>query len=496
MEQESSSFIEKKNNQSRLPFSFRNAITMEALTNLGLTESDFTFQPKSYFKKFESDPNLVDLMYNKYTEERNRLIGLVVDERKRLSEQKKESRVYKKDPSVIIERRMADINNMNLEQKNEASKQFLRRLAISQMRNAFKMEKVEKMVNENNAKAVLRAKKERIKLLKAQELAQAKIYEPRQKSEVDSESIMKKCTEDIREHLERQEKLKEEEKKRIQKMRQEEDNTRKKVFENQERIYREKLEKCEKRVNYTEQRLAQIPLIQAENRRAYTERNQRIVERSRDVKMRSSAILEEKARELQNQIHEKDKRYIMSARLVERESRKKLEYERFRLDRLNDAAEKIFEEKRIEMEQRRSNLDKKELELNNRLSELRKAKRKQLLSRSLDLKAHSNEVKRMQKAREAQFIKKRIESMIRDTSEYDSALKARYNSKNCLSAADKQFKDQKNRVLCDLNPQTLAGMPETAQVRSIINTIGCSESEAKDIIRVAREPSSLYTRDH
>lgn len=468
----------------KLPFSLKNDLTVRALFNLGIKEEELEIPNFAEIRSKNKNLELANKLYQRKIENRNNLIDKVVEERKKLQSEQ-DDQPKRLDGTLVKEKFDYERTNALIEQKNETNNKTLKRLAIHQLRHNYKKQKTEEKIDKCNQLTSNFTEKREQTLSRAYTAVQTRTFATVSRNE-ENPKLETELADDMQKHVERAQQKQTEVKQKYKQSRDDMDKHVEKGRVKSADLLNAKKEKTQAKIDSYEKMIQNKSEIIAQQKQKFTERGQAISEKATTMKNHNNKLLED----LTNSRKEYTESHLQRAQSVLEEQntkkQEKIAEEKARLEKMTEAANKIFEKQIQKREDFRKTLETRDEKLADRINTLKNEKVNDLFE-----KAIQRDEKIQQARRNAASIlnttqAERSKSLLRNSGELSAVIKQRAKSELQLAAAEQDFGDKRRQLENAL--RDVADKSEEEQIRTLVKVLEISEEDAAEIVNTAKQP--------
>lgn len=482
-----------------LPFPLYNPTTLTALGDLGLTPDDLTYYPLAHFKKSEKDDIAAQKMFQIHTERRKELIRQVAQQRKLILSQPDSDSPERISGETAYNKYMAEVNQKQLQNKEMTHKQILRRLAINQLRQAYKLQHGEEINNKVDSLYYAQQEKLQSSIQKAREAVETRDKAPVKSREVHTEDLLfqgeptRKSLPSMEAHTTRYKTLQDQKRLTLSRMAQQTQEQIEKAKKRQNDQLNQMITSRMKTVEKTEYRASLIDGKMAARNAALEERGELRETRTKDVVKRNVDIETKRVQNAVNKIETKTikSQKVQKETVQQREARIKAEKEI--LDKRNAEAENIFNDQKQKLQKYKRYLDQRDNTIEQKLEEQEIEIKNKLLDVKIQEHQKTVQVLNSKMQRESQSAYELRRKLERSTAKEKEARDKRIKSEMAKARAEETFREKKNDVL-ELLPRVLQ-QSDRQKINTLMRTLECTEEEAIDIINAAKTPASPLTHN-
>ena len=471
-----------------LPFSLRNPSVSRAMLMLGMKEDDLAMKPIQHFLKTEKNDQRAIESYNRTLNQRNEMIKQI----QQIANEIDGIEAIKLDSDVIYERHMEQVDRNLLKSKEELNKQTIRAIALNQLRYAYKVQHGEEKVQKQIQISSAYDEKYSQKLETAMETVNTREFQPRGPGNVDcllfnnktgrvfdEDEFAKKYTLYINE---RQRKLQENSKANNEKINE--------VQNRKVQQYSSKIDKLQQRLDRNEEILAKISTKNQEKDQISSEKAEKRSEKLKNISNKGDELLQSKIEKTTNLMKEKEIKFQNVMKANQAKTNEMIAREADILKRRNEAAEKIFEKQKKDIESFRDTLSKREEKLEQRKNELHKQTQDRLYNARIELEEKTASIRRSQRARDFATAIRLQKRVARSVNGLDGIQRQRMQNQMAKIKAGETFSEQRSNAM-GLFPKVV-NLNDAQKVSTLVNLLGISENEANDLVDRAKMPASMH----
>jgi hypothetical protein len=476
-----------------LPFALEDKTTIEAMGLLEIQPHEIDNLPLQHFLKSERNEAVARKAHSSFHANRKSLITKIAERRRVLLAEAPPASA-RPTQEVLYIRHQAEVGTQQAATQQSTNDAIIKRLAIRAMRRAIFVRRA--VETGSHVDELSRTHREQLsqRIAAAQTAADRRTFDP---IERDIDSNLQDCyfgareaTHTVVDHDQKYQTDCQARRARLHELMKE---TESKVAEARRRNERQTstvLGERQKRVQKTELRGSLIAEKWAERDRKLQARAVARDERAKSAIEHASDVVEEyrdKARQLL--AGEADKTRVVQA-ASQKEARERIEKEKQLFTKRNEAAGQIFQENEKKIKTFSRFLNKRDLELEQRIDGQRTARNDKLCEGRIGLETKSAQVRQMRGQIDWEVAASRRAKLARSSLGLNDAVKQRAKSRAALNSTDETFAERRAGLMA-VAPE-LAGLNERQQIRTLIRVIGCSEAEAREIVDAAKLPASLH----
>ncbi|KAK8893668.1 hypothetical protein M9Y10_022095 [Tritrichomonas musculus] len=536
------------NSQMKLPFSLNDQLTIEALNLSGIQPKDLEVLPLQHFIKASPTEEIARIAYQRHLEKRKDLIQQVLNNREMIlstlnnnySEYAKShfdsssvsnynrsqkntldtnyisdhsnaldtfysnvNSVTRRDLSklkdsgeLIYEKYMDQVNRNQLCEKEKTNNAVLRKLAISQLRQALRIQKGEQHNEKVDHLSKVHSEKINQIVTEGQELADKTVFGP-PKHELNYDDCLfygkvrdgSKAIDD----KEREKKYKQYIDKRNKKFQQNVEMTEKKtiiVKRNAESEWNDTLTRRIERLDKSDYRYSLIEGKFNQRDQLLNQRGEMRKIHSKDVNDRNNDI---EKRRVQRALTKMNNQSIKSKEVLQQNkelTNQKIIQERNILKKRNEAADHIFTARRKKLEDFGKFLDERDENISAKIQQQKEEEIQRLNEVKIDLENRTEKILRAKRSRDVAQICMLRQKIARNNSGLTDTRKRRAKSEFSKVIAEGNFA-QKREQLSSLMPKMI-NMSDEGRIENLVSVLNISKNEAEDILATAKRPVSIH----
>lgn len=472
-----------------LPFSLRNQSVIEAMSFLGISADDITALPYHHFLKAEKNESRAKISYDTHISIRADLIKQIEETRKKIQE-KTEKRL---SPDVIYERKLANRDENILKTKMSSNKQILKTIALKQLRAAYKIQQTEnkiqyqqKISNEYDQKMTQKLKEAKEKVDK-QIISPDKGENAKSSTFLKDRSMMEKSENDSEKRIlfltqQKKQKIEESAKAKAEKARE--------TIERQNRQYNEKISQMQQRLNKNEEVMSSIPIKNQQRDDKLSQKAALRNEKTKEVERRNFEFTKQKVEKVEKLLQTEQLNFERVMNSNKQKSDEKIGKEADLLKKRNEAAEKIFNKQKENLENYKNELERRDTIIKKNQDDLINERTLKLHQNKIELENKTAAVRRSQRARDCATAFALRKRTTWSTNGLDEFKHQRAKSQLAKAKASETFTSQMNETI-EMLPG-IVKMNDDEKVISLKKILGISEEEAKEIVLAAKNPSSIH----
>ena len=465
--------------EPQYPFSLTSSLTIKAMDRLGITEEDIRPISFNEILKLGNNKAFAQKQFKVMTDRRNELIDLIVKERENI---RKESNNEAKPDGLVTYAKMQTERNLKIsEQKDETNKLILKRIAINEIRQKKKKEQFE----ERNRKV------DTLTLAHTEKMNSLPVYTETYRVFVKREEPFDtKKEEEIKanmeKHIARREQVMKDEKKKLEEIQEVEKSKACKVFENSEQLLEKKREKTMKKIDSLEHNREMSEEQTLQRQKEAAERYEKVLKLGEEKRKKAEELVQAKTERAHAKLTARMKKSEEVKGQAMTEKQQKIQSEKERLERMTAAANVIFAQQTEKRENFRQFLKERDEKVDNLVQTFKETREENLLERRLNHDIKSTEVRRRARSRQAQAFNKLEKTLNRDSSMLPKAEEERTRSELSKAMIEEKY-SEKRRILKE-TIKDLDGKTEEQQITIMMNAIGITREEAKELFDAAKRP--------
>lgn len=476
------SSIENFDRQSQRVY-FNEPATLEAIKRLGLKQSDFNYKPMRAFKKPGIDNSLVQLLYDKYEQNREKIINDTSEMRIKVIQERDKPRPI---PAFVRKEQLQIQNQKERIQKIEKEGQsVMRRMALRSLREAYLQN--ERAIQTANTKSRMikacQIKEEQVKNAKLM-VASAPIT-PRRVSQVKDGVDPEKIYQDFKQHLKRAEEIKLKNEERIREAAKEKQRQQEEGKERSKRLTEEEIKRRAHFVDSINHKFNEW----MESREAVILEQER-KRKEHENKLKNAMDLanqtEDKRRNnVMERLKENDKKSSQAKENYEMSVREKIRRKRELIDQRAQQAQEAKEAFHREMEEaKRKAMEEEENTVRQRLQEKEANTKMSLYDQKLERETRALNARRRIAAEE--YAKKlKIMANVEDTSNVSQVY-----HESAVVAGKKEYtlsKFQSQKAQLHEELKHLKGPEDKEGLKRIQEILKLSDGEFRELIEIATD---------
>lgn len=534
------------NPQMKLPFSLNDQVTIEALNLSGIKPSDFEVLPLQHFIKASPTEEIARIAYQRHLEKRKDLIKQVTENREMIlstlnnnnekarstfdssslmSSNRNPTNVYdslsysgrataldtfysnvnsvtRRDLSkfpdsgeLVYEKYMDKVSKKQLCEKEKTNNAVLRKLAISQLRQALNIQKNEQHNEKVDYLSKVHSDKVTKTVTEGQELADKSVFGP-PKHEIDYKDCLfygKVRPNEKQIEEKREKKYKKYINERNKKYQQNVEMTEKKTMlarKNAESEWNDTLSRRIERIDKSDYRYS---LIEGK----FSLRDQKLNQRGelrkihmKDVSDRNNDI---EKRRVQRALTKMNNQTIKSKEVLQQNkelTQQKINQEKNILQKRNEAADLIFTARRQKLENFGKFLDERDENISAKIQQQKFEEIQRLNEAKIDLENRTEKILRAKRTHDVAQICMLRQKIARNNSGLSEVRKRRAKSEFSKVIAEENFAEKRDQ-LSSLMPK-LINMSDEGRIENIASVLNISRNEAKEILTIAKQPVSIH----
>ncbi|KAI5513221.1 hypothetical protein TVAGG3_0761500 [Trichomonas vaginalis G3] len=468
----------------KISFSLKSDLTIRALASLGIKEEELSMPNLSELKAQYKTTELANKVYQRKIQNRNDLIDKITEQRKNLQSEGDE-KPLKADGTILKEKRAYEFTTTLIEQKNETNNKTLKRLAINQLRHNYIKQKTEDKIEKCNEVTATFTEKRDQTLSRAYTAAQTRTFATVSR-EQENPKLGEELAEDMQKHLEMAETKQKEIKDQYKNSRNQMDQSIEKGRERSTNMLNTKKDKTQKKIDSYEKFVQNKSDLIAQQKQKFVERGQTISDKGASMRDQNTKRLEELANSRREYT---EKRMERSQAVLEAQNtlkQQKIAKEKARLEKMTDAANKIFEGRVQKREDFRSELVRRDEKLTERIQQSKNDKFNETFEKSLQRDEKIQQARRNAASRQNTIQQGLLKSILRDSGELSAITKQRAKSELELKKAEKNFGNKRRELESAL--RDAEGKPEEDQIKILMKVLAISKEEAQEIVTTAKQP--------
>lgn len=469
-----------------LPFSLRNKSVIDAMSLLGISADDIAALPYQHFLKTEKDESHAMSAYKCHMSIRSDLIKQIQETRKSIQEQSD----LKSSPDVIYEKKLATRDTNILKTKLDQNKQILKTIALNQLRQAYKIQQGEEKIQYQQKISMGYDEKRTQKLNEAQE----KIDKQFSKQETQKSDTFSNKTDTSKKSDDESEKrilfVTQQKKQQLEERASKTDKKIKETIERQNRQYNDKISQMQQRLNKNDEVMSSIPHKLQERDDRLSQKATLREERSKAVEKRNFEYVSQKVGKVEKLLQTEQINFEKVMTTNKKQTNEKIEKEADLLKKRNEAAERIFNKQREELENYKNKLEQRDTMIRKNQDDLYKEKLNKLHQNKIERENKTAAVKRSQRARDCATAFSFRKKITWSNNGLNDLQNQRAKSQLARAKASETFATQMNDTV-QMLPK-IVNLNDDQKVQELVRILGISEEEAKKIVLAAKSPSSIH----
>lgn len=473
-----------------LPFSLRNQSIIESMSLLGISANDVNARPFQEFLKEEKNKQRAINAYNRHLSNRDELIKQIQDVRKQIDDKGQ----LKISQDVIYEKRLHERDEQMIQSNNQMNKQVLKSIALNQLRQAYKIERGEQKINYQKQISQKFDDQLTQKMQEAKDIVQSRDFTPVRREVCTDQCLHMTKNQPVRNEEEDLQRYQFVTQQKIQRIKENPQILSQKVSDAQKRhedLSHDNISKKQRRLDKNETVLSSIPIKAQQRKEQLMQKAAFRTEKTKEVQQRNVNFTIEKISNVTKLLQTEEDNFQKTMKSNQISTNQKIQREAEILQNRNIAASRIFEKQKEDLENYKRHLDQRDLTIQQNIDQLFTEKLEKLNNARIELQNHTAQIRRSQRARDCMTAMNFRRKVVQSTDGLVELKKQRARSQLAKVKAKAVFLDQKNAAM-SLLPKVVT-TDDNSKVAILVQTLGITEIEARQLIEQAKQPSSQHS---